>query len=76
MSRNSKNAQRVMMARSFRRAKAQGAKHVATGNKGPARTEPKHGKNNAWFQQYDSHGEFMASQKKGKRKGAEARDEE
>lgn len=76
MSRNSKNALRVQMAKSFKRVKMQGAGHVPTGNKGPAQTTPKHGKKAAWFQQYDSHGDYMAAQKKGKRKGAESRDEE
>ena len=73
MSRNSKNATRVMLAKARKRVKMQGAGHVPTGNKGAARTEPKHGKKNAWFQQYESHGAYMDAQKKGgKKKQADA----
>ena len=49
MSRNSKNAQRVAMSKTFKRAsfnKALG-KSTPTGNRGPAQTEPKHGKRRA-----------------------------
>lgn len=62
MSRNSKNARRNQEAKQWSATRK-------GGGKGPSRTEPKHGKKNAWFQQYDSHGEYMAAQKKpGRRK--------
>lgn len=38
MSRNSKNARKLMIAKSL------------VGVTGPAKTQPKHGKKNAWFQ--------------------------
>lgn len=68
MSRNSKNARRYAMRKQWAHAKFDGKQSVSTGFRGPAQTTPKHGKRNAWFQQFDSHGDFMRSQKKGGRR--------
>jgi hypothetical protein len=75
MSRNSKNARLIAGRKSYARAKfdATTGKSTPTGRKGPSRTEPKHGKKNAWFQKYQSHADFVASQKKkGNRKKADS----
>jgi len=69
MSRNSKNARRIREMKDNRRAKNGGPTGpVSTGNKGPARTEPKHGKKRAWFQLFDSHADYMKSLKGGKKR--------
>jgi len=69
MSRNSKNARRIAEGKNNRRAKNGGPTGpVSTGNKGPARTEPKHGKRKAWFQLYDTHSDFMKAQKGGQKR--------
>ena len=75
LSRNSKNARLHREAKSYRRAERKGDQVVSTGRKGPARTEPKHGKKAAWFQLYDSHGDFMKAQSKGKGRKKERDDE-
>ncbi len=66
MSRNSKNARLTAERKNNRRAKNGGPTGpISTGNKGPSRTEPKHGKRKAWFQLYDTHSEFLKAQKGG-----------
>jgi hypothetical protein len=57
MSKNTKNAKRMIAAREM------SAKRVA-GGKGPAKTQPVHGKRNAWFQKFDTYREFLASKAK------------
>lgn len=57
MSRNNKNAKRAIAAREM------SAKRVA-GGKGPAKTNPVHGKKKAWFQLFDTYREFLASKQK------------
>lgn len=52
MSRNSKNARLVREAKERNRTK---------GYKGPARTETKHGKKNAWYQKFPTHAAWVAS---------------
>jgi hypothetical protein len=69
MSRNNKSARLIAEGKNNRRAKNGGPTGpVSTGNKGPARTEPKHGKRKAWFQLYDSHSDYMKAQKGGKKR--------
>jgi hypothetical protein len=67
MSRNSKNARLTAERKQNRRAQGVG-NPTSTGNKGPARTEPKHGKKRAWFQLYDTYGDFLKAQKGGERR--------
>jgi hypothetical protein len=69
MSRNSKSARRVMERKQWS-AMRKG------GGRGPAQTEPKHGKRRAWFQLYDSHGDYVAAQKKGGKRQQKEHDEE
>ena len=57
MSKNNKNAKRMIAAREMSQ------KRVA-GGKGPAKTTPTHGKKNAWFQKFDTYREFLASKNK------------
>lgn len=57
MSKNSKNAKRMIAAREM------SAKRVA-GGKGPAKTQAVHGKKNAWFQKFDTYREYLASKTK------------
>lgn len=57
MSRNNKNAKRIAAAREM-------SKNRLAGNAGPARTEPKHGKKNAWWQKFRSYAEFVSGPKK------------
>jgi hypothetical protein len=64
MSRNSKNA------RLHKEAKLMGEQRQK-GNKGPARTQSKHGKKNAWFQKYDTYSQYIAAGKKKPRKEVE-----
>jgi len=69
MSRNSKSARLIAEGKNNRRAKNNGPTGpISTGNKGPARTESKHGKRKAWFQLYDSHSDYMKAQKGGKKR--------
>jgi hypothetical protein len=56
MSRNSKNA------RLIREAKEMG-KNRQAGNKGPSRTNPVHGKKNAWWQKFSSYSAFITGGK-------------
>jgi len=65
-----------MQRKSFARAKNGPTGPVSTGNRGPAATTPKHTKKKAWFQLFDSHGDFMKSQQKGGKKRAAKSDEE
>lgn len=57
MSKNNKNAKRLVAAREM------SAKRVA-GGKGPAKTTPVHGKKKAWFQLFDTYSAFLASKTK------------
>jgi len=57
MSKNNKNAKRLVAAREMSQ------KRVA-GGKGPAKTTPAHGKKNAWFQKFDTYREFLNSKNK------------
>jgi hypothetical protein len=59
MSRNSKNSQRAQAAKVMSQARA-------NGNPGPAKTAPKHGKKNAWWQKFPSYGAFIRGGKKQK----------
>lgn len=61
MSKNNKNAKRVA-ARKQATAQRQG------GGGGPAKTQPKHGKKNAWWQKFPSYAAYIAG---GKRKPQE-----
>lgn len=76
MSKNSKNARRVAERKMFARATNGPTGPVSTGRKGPAQTTPKHGKKNAWFQQYSSYGDFYAAQQKGGKKKAKQTEDE
>jgi hypothetical protein len=58
MSRNSKNAKRIQAAKEMSKAR-QG------GSPGPARTQAKHGKKNAWWQK----GDYSSFVKGGKKTG-------
>lgn len=61
MSHNSKNAKRIAARKEMSKARA-------NGNPGPAKTTPKHGKKNAWWQKCRSYSEFIKGDgKKGKR---------
>lgn len=59
MSRNSKNATRKAQA------KAITAMHLR-GEKGAARTQPKHGKKNSWWSKFRSYSEFIKGGSKAK----------
>ena len=67
MSRNSKNAARIHAAREM-------SKTRVAGGKGPSKTEPKHGKKNAWWQKFRSYAEYISGPKKGGRKNAAGED--
>lgn len=56
MSRNSKNARLVKEAKDRNRTK---------GFTGPAKTTPKHGKKNAWWQKFPSYNAFISGRKVG-----------
>lgn len=60
MSRNSKGAKRNAAAKQI------SATRVAGGS-GPARTEPKHGKKNAWWQKFPSYNAWFSGAKRGGR---------
>lgn len=62
MSRNSKNARLVKEAK---------ARNRPNGFKGPAKTSPKHGKQNAWWQKFPSYSAFVRGNKKPARKQAD-----
>jgi hypothetical protein len=69
VSRNNKSARLIAEGKLNRRAKMGPNGHPeSTGNKGPASTTPKHGKQRAWFQLYDSHSDYLNAQKKGKKR--------
>jgi hypothetical protein len=53
MSRNSKNARNIRRKQSFKRAETVGTQTRSTGNKGPAKTSPKHGKKATWYNRKD-----------------------
>lgn len=57
MSRNNKNAKRIQAAREMSRTRV-------SGGKGPSKTEPKHGKKNAWWQKFRSYAEYVSGPKK------------
>ena len=57
MSRNSKNSKRIQAAREM-------SKQRQNGNPGPARTQAKHGKKNAWWQKFGSYHAFIKGGKK------------
>ncbi len=59
MSRNSKNATRIAARKAMSRLR-QG------GGSGPAKTQPKHGKKNAWWQKFQSYAAFAKGSKKQK----------
>lgn len=63
MSRNNKNAKRIAAAKEMSKLR-QG------GGSGPARTSPKHGKKNAWWQKFQSYAAFIKGGKN--KKSAEA----
>ena len=52
MSKNNKNAKRIAAAKEM-------SKIRLGGGKGPARTEPKHGKKNAWWQKFPSYTAYI-----------------
>ena len=52
MSRNSKNAKRIAAAKSHKRGT------------GPAQTQPKHGKKNAWWQKFPSYAAYLSGAKR------------
>jgi len=56
MSRNSKNATRIMDARKM-------AEIHKNGGKGPAKTAPKHGKKKAWWQKFPSYRAYIKGAK-------------
>lgn len=57
MSHNSKNAKRIAAR------KAMSAQRL-NGTPGPAKTTPKHGKKNAWWQKYASYAAYIKGGKK------------
>lgn len=59
MSRNSKNAQRT-------KARKEMSALRTKGGKGPAKTAPKHGKKNAWWQKFPSYAAYCRGGKKDK----------
>lgn len=67
MSKNNKNAKRLVAAREM-------SKLRQSGGNGPKATTPVHGKKKAWFQLFDTHREFLASKNK-KQKPARAEQE-
>lgn len=60
MSRTSKNARNLAKAREFSRIRKEGGRS-------PSRTNPQHGKKNAWWQKFNSYGSFLKGGKKGPR---------
>lgn len=58
MSKNNKNAKRVQLRKQATAQRAAGG--------GPAKTTPKHGKKNAWWQKFQSYGAFVVGAKKQK----------
>lgn len=58
MSKNNKNARRIA-------ARKEMSKLRQSGGGGPARTQPKHEKKNAWWQKFASYGAFTRGGKKG-----------
>ena len=52
MSKNNKNAKRIAAAKEM-------SKIRLSGGKGPARTESKHGKKNAWWQKFPSYTAYI-----------------
>lgn len=58
MSHNNKNAKRIA-------ARKEMSKLRQSGGSGPAKTQPKHEKKNAWWQRFPSYGAFMRGGKKG-----------
>jgi hypothetical protein len=67
MSRNSKNSKRIAAAREM-------SKIRVAGGHGPSKTEPKHGKKNAWWQKFRSYAEYVSGPKKSGRKNAAGED--
>lgn len=65
MSRNSKNARRIA-------ARKEMSKTRLNGGSGPAKTQPKHGKKNAWWQKFQSYAAFAKGSKKQKIEEVEA----
>jgi hypothetical protein len=59
MSRNSKGAART-------KARKDMAKTRTSGGSGPAKTTPKHGKKNAWWQKFPSYAAYLRGGKKQK----------
>lgn len=59
MSRNSKSARRTAARKAMSALRA-------GGGGGPAKTTPKHGKKNAWWQKFPSYGAFIRGAKKQK----------
>lgn len=57
MSRNSKNARLHADARRM-------SERRKNGNGGPAKTEAKHGKKNAWWQKFKTYGAYIAGGKR------------
>lgn len=57
MSRNSKNARRIA-------ARKEMSKIRQGGGAGPAKTTPKHGKKNAWWQRFTTYSGFLRGSKK------------
>lgn len=57
MSRNSKNAKRLQAAKEISATRK-------NGGHGPSKTEPKHGKKNAWWQKFRSYAEYISGPKK------------
>ena len=65
MSKNSKNAKRIQAAREMSATRK-------NGGKGPSKTEPKHGKKNAWWQKFKSYSDFIKGGAKAARRQEEA----
>ncbi len=63
MSRNSKNARRIA-------ARKEMSKLRQGGGSGPARTQAKHGKKNAWWQKFSSYSTFVKGGKKSRQEEA------
>lgn len=57
MSRNNKNAREHAIARQM-------SARRKNGNKGPEKTEAKHGKKNAWWQKFKTYGAYIAGGKR------------
>lgn len=65
MSRNTKNSKRIAAAKEM-------SKMRQSGGSGPAKTQAKHQKKNAWWQKFPSYGAFI----RGGKKPVTPRDEE